>query len=320
MDQNKCPFCYSKNFQKKVTGILEETITCHNCHMDVNVDWVAWGFSESKPIYHKALNLIREKTLFAPSKNGKYRWCFYYDEEEKECSDKFKINLYTLLKDYPQTFFDALNRTLLNLAFRYPEFGEFFYVNDENFRLFYPAHGKREEAEGMLRMLAQMGYVTVQGIHSLASISAEGWKKIESLQKQQVEIKQGFVAMSFNPTTAEIREGFRQAISNAGYSMRAIDEKEHNNQIVPEIFYEIERSKFVVVDITYPNYGAYYEAGYAYGLGKEVIVCCSKEAFDNKDGKFERPHFDISQKSMVIWDDIEDLKARLTRRIQATVK
>ena len=190
----------------------------------------------------------------------------------------------------------------------------------QNFRLFFPANGEPIESEGVLKMLIQMGYVIKNPRYEMFSISAEGWKKIESIQKKRSEIKQGFVAMRFGEKTAGIREGFRKAITDAGYSMRAIDEKEHNNQIVPEIFYEIERSKFVVVDVTYPNYGAYYEAGYAYGLGKEVIVCCSREAFENKDGKFERPHFDISQKSMVIWDDIEDLKIRLTRRIQATVK
>ena len=186
--------------------------------------------------------------------------------------------------------------------------------------MFYPTNGKYDEAKGTSKMLVEMGYLSLNPKNGYTYISAEGWKKIESLQKKRNEIKQGFVAMRFGEQTSQIREGFRQAISDAGYSMRAIDEKEHNNQIVPEIFYEIERSKFVVVDVTYPNYGAYYEAGYAYGLGKEVIVCCSKEAFDNKDGTFERPHFDISQKSMVIWDDIEDLKSRLTKRIQATVK
>lgn len=88
---------------------------------------------------------------------------------------------------------------------------------------------------------------------------------------------------------------------------------------MPEIFYEIDRSKFIVVDITYPNYGASYEAGYAEGKGKEVIVCCKREVFENKEAEYERPDFDILQKSMIIWDDYDDLKARLTSRIKATV-
>ena len=37
--------------------------------------------------------------------------------------------------------------------------------------------------------------------------------------------------------------------------------------------HKVFENKFVVVDITYPNHAAYYEAGYAQALGKEVIVC-----------------------------------------------
>ena len=96
-----------------------------------------------------------------------------------------------------------------------------------------------------------------------------------------------------------------------------IKDKEHNHQIVPEILYEIDRSKFLVMDVTLPNYGAYYEAGYALGKGKEVIISCRKEEFDNPD---KRPHFDILQKTLVVWEDEKDLMEKLQKRIEATVK
>ena len=86
---------------------------------------------------------------------------------------------------------------------------------------------------------------------------------------------------------------------------------------MPEIFYEIERSKFVVVDVTFPNYGAYYEAGYAQALGKQVIMCCRKAEFDSDGG---RPHFDVAQKSMIVWENEGELVERLKKRIEATVK
>lgn len=149
-------------------------------------------------------------------------------------------------------------------------------------------------------------------------ITAEGWKRIDVLLNEEYAIRQGFIAMSFCNETRNIREAFRTAISSCGYIVKVIDEKEHNNQIVPEILYEISRSKFVVVDITVPNYGAYYEAGYAQALGKEVIVCCQETIFTSEDKK-QKPHFDIAQKSMIVWKDEEDLINRLRRRIQATV-
>lgn len=89
--------------------------------------------------------------------------------------------------------------------------------------------------------------------------------------------------------------------------------------VIVHPLFEISRSKFVVVDITYPNFGAYYEAGYAQALGKEVIVCCHASRFGSDD-KNQRPHFDIAQKSMIVWNNEAELINRLKRRIEATVK
>ena len=55
------------------------------------------------------------------------------------------------------------------------------------------------------------------------------------------------------------------------------------------------------------------------GRGKQVIVCCRKKEFESKE-KNQRPHFDIQQKSVVVWKDEDDLKERLKRRIDATIR
>jgi len=55
---------------------------------------------------------------------------------------------------------------------------------------------------------------------------------------------------------------------------------------------------------------------YAQALGNEVIICCREAEFHSKD---KRPHFDISQKSMIVWKDEEELITKLMRRIEATV-
>ena len=39
----------------------------------------------------------------------------------------------------------------------------------------------------------------------------------------------------------------------------------------------IRDAKFVIADLTHDNNGAYWEAGYAEGLGKPVIYICEKE-------------------------------------------
>lgn len=319
MEFERCPLCGSAECEITSGSDFNIVLKCVSYKTGVRFSSYFFNLCD-EDLRERAFNLVCERIIrqrVAPDNNY---WVFYYDENGDTSNySAHDVNLADYIKNYPRTVSEITDRVLLNLSYIYPSFGEKFDLLWNVIRLCYPSKYSSDIAEGVLKMLAEMGYLIRNG-NSSFTISAEGWKKIESLHKQQHEIMQGFIAMEFSANTAKIREGFRQAITSAGYTMRAIDEKEHNNQIVPEIFYEIDRSKFVVVDVTYPNYGAYYEAGYAYGLGKEVIVCCSKEAFENKNGKHERPHFDISQKSMVIWDDIEDLKRRLKRRIEATVK
>ena len=130
--------------------------------------------------------------------------------------------------------------------------------------------------------------------------------------------------MAFNTETDDTRKAIKAGIEKAGYSPEFIDEIKHNRQIVPEMFRLIRESRFLILDITDPNYGAYYEAGYALGLGKEVIICCSSDVF-NKDytnvenAKYIKPHFDILQKQVLIWKDYEDLTNKLCEWIKAII-
>jgi nucleoside 2-deoxyribosyltransferase len=61
---------------------------------------------------------------------------------------------------------------------------------------------------------------------------------------------------------------------------------------------EIRRARFVVADLTHSNRGAYWEAGFADGLGKPVVYTCEKTVFE----KTEKPHFDVSQEYHVVWE------------------
>ena len=258
-------------------------------------------------------------------KGGQYYWQFYYLETECVESDETMINVYQLMKHYPYQVIDRLDRTLLNLSNRFPLMSEIFYISQvtsECTRLFYcEGKNKAAEVESIFSALKKMEYIekiTPQAgdLGALYRIAIAGWKRIAELKREIPMYKYGFIAMSFSKDVEYIEKIFKQAIQAAGFEPRIIKDKEHNSYIMPEIFSEIQKSRFLVVDVTKPNYGAYFEAGYAQALGKEIIVCCKKDVFDDKDKK---PHFDIAQKSMIIWDDEKDLLERLTRRIEATV-
>ena len=131
--------------------------------------------------------------------------------------------------------------------------------------------------------------------------------------------------MAFNDDTKDTRDAIKAGIINAEFSPEFIDEIIHNKQIVPEMFRLIRECRFLILDISDPNYGAYYEAGYALGLGKEVIITCSDEVFrkeykteeEKKYMKYLKPHFDIAQKQILVWKDHADLTKQLSEWIKA---
>ena len=142
------------------------------------------------------------------------------------------------------------------------------------------------------------------------SILPDGYARIDILQKNTAYGRNVLVAMKFGDDTLTLREAIRKGITDAGYIAIFIDEVQHNDFITPELLKHIRESKFVVVDLTHQNNGAYFEEGYAMGLGKPVIQLCKKDT---------RLHFDIAQKNTIMWEVEIDISERLTNRIKATI-
>jgi nucleoside 2-deoxyribosyltransferase len=76
---------------------------------------------------------------------------------------------------------------------------------------------------------------------------------------------------------------------------------------------QIRDSAFVLVDLTHDNSGAYWEAGYAEGLGKPVLYLCEKNKFAEK-----QTHFDTNHCTTVIWD-VEN-PSRFSEELVATIR
>jgi len=148
------------------------------------------------------------------------------------------------------------------------------------------------------------------------TITPDGWAYLSGIGTEAKD--QGFIAMAFRLPTSDVLHtgGLNPGILNAGYSPLRIDRKDHNNRIDDEIVAEIRKSKFVVADLTGKNAGAYFEAGFAQGLGKPVIWTCQQSEIDAGN-----VHFDTRQYSIVSWepDKLDDFAKRLTQRIEATI-
>lgn len=324
--RGKCPLCNGQGCEiNKIVGNENDwdrcgiVVTC-NEGMQAEIHESVWACADKEEV-HKRFNMIYVFLSDNPVKKThefEKMYRFFYEESSigEVPEDVCKVNVAELIKNYPLSFLDKAEMALLNLSKKYPRIGDEILVGKDLTYVLYAGYSDWDfdmgEIEGMLSSLNDLGYLSKADGDPIYRISAQGWIKIAEMEKEKDVLNQGFIAMQFGEKTKSIRQAFKEAISECRYVPRVIDEKEHNHQIVPEILYEISKSKFVVVDITFPNYGAYYEAGYAEALGKEVIICC-------KDTEFQKVHFDIAQKSAVVWKDEDDLRKRLYRRIEATV-
>jgi len=110
---------------------------------------------------------------------------------------------------------------------------------------------------------------------------------------------------------------FKKAVGNTGYELRRLDEKPKAGLIDDRLRVEIRRSRFLIADLTHGNRGAYWEAGFAEGLGKPVIYTCKKQYFEDKD---KGVHFDTNHHQAILWEDgnIDDACKRLTATVRNT--
>ena len=243
-------------------------------------------------------------------------------------------NIYNLLPEmvenwYPKTFSEKIDLILLKIDELSLYEGEYVNIKDILYDLFfcYEVEGANKsleiQARYILNILNKNDYIECNC--SSAQLTPKAYERIYQLRKDKNDSKNIFVSMSFNDDTKPIREAIRTAIIKAEYSPEFIDEIIHNHQIMPEMLRLIRECKMLILEISDPNYGAYYEAGYALGLGKEVIICCRKEVFtkeyktkeEKKYAKYTKPHFDIAQKQILVWENLDDLILKLPQWIKA---
>ncbi len=177
------------------------------------------------------------------------------------------------------------------------------------------------EREGLIGRMALPGGSPGQTPSPLKiPVTVPGFKRAKDLaQAVNTADDRVFVAMWFHESTEEVwKKGIGPAIRAAGYEPVLVKEQHFTGPIVDQIISEIRRSRFIVVDYTHGKAGArgsvYYEAGFAYGLDKEVISTC-------RDTILEKVHFDTQQHNHIAWvkGKEEELKTKLRDRITAVM-
>ena len=177
--------------------------------------------------------------------------------------------------------------------------------------------GQMREVDFFDKYLEQQGWIEFQSGSSGDRLTVEGHVRLAELEAAHTPSSKAFIAMWFDDSMNEAwNHGIFPAVRDAGYEPVRIDRKEHVNKIDDEVVAEIRRARFVVADFTHGDTGArggvYYEAGFAHGLEIPVIFCCRKD-------RFNEVHFDTQQYNHIVWENSEDLRDRLAKRIAAVL-
>ena len=151
------------------------------------------------------------------------------------------------------------------------------------------------------------------------NLTLDGWEQYEAEKRGGFDGNYGFIAMQFGEAELDdfVRDVIKPAVKNAtGCDLVSLSDVATAGVIDNLLRVKIRDAKFVIADLTHDNRGAYWEAGYAEGMGKPVIYICEKTQFDKK-----KTHFDTNHCTTVPWsrDDDGGFRERLTATLRRSL-
>ncbi|HMV22322.1 MAG TPA: hypothetical protein PKE50_13665 [Rhodocyclaceae bacterium] len=177
----------------------------------------------------------------------------------------------------------------------------------------------------LISQASNAGLMTGEVIHAMggdcfipsAQLTLSGWGMFENLQRGKASGRIAFMAMQFGDEELDriYKDHFKPAIAATGFDLKRVDEGQPAGLIDDRLRVEIRQSRFLIADLTHQNRGAYWEAGYAEGLGKPVIYTCRKDVFEDKT---KGTHFDTNHHLTVVW--AADMLAEAVEKLKATVR
>lgn len=149
-------------------------------------------------------------------------------------------------------------------------------------------------------------------------LTIEGWEWYENLKQGNLTNQRAFMAMQYGDMELDkvVNEYFRPAVKAAGFELYRLDDAPKAGLIDDRLKVEIRTSRFLIADLTHENRGAYWEAGFAQGLGKPVIYTCEASKFDK-----QYTHFDTNHHTTIKWDknNLEQAAIDLKNTIRETL-
>jgi hypothetical protein len=139
-------------------------------------------------------------------------------------------------------------------------------------------------------------------------LTLDGWERYEAERHGGFAGNYGFLALKFGDSVldcfveAHIKPVVKGALGYDVVDMRDVISAGIIDNLMRQ---QIRDAAFVIADLTHDNYGAYWEAGYAEGVGKPVIYICESAKFEHA-----KTHFDTNHCTTVPWSEAEPTQFR----------
>lgn len=180
-----------------------------------------------------------------------------------------------------------------------------------------------EEMAALVQLLKDRGLIKPEFLQmpdgkreANITVTASGWEVTDPTSKEREASKQGFIAIWFDDSMNDSIEAAEEAIAESGFSPMCIKDKHFKERIMDKALGEIQKSKFIVIDLTGQRPSVFFEAGFAHGLDIEAIYVYRKaEADTDVDIEFYAKHYQCHA-----YEDATDLKQILIDAIAARVR
>lgn len=172
---------------------------------------------------------------------------------------------------------------------------------------------------GLAKHLNENGQIDVKGgsISASGSVTASltvaGWIEYEKILTNSNVGRKAFIAMPFGKPDLDEEwvPKLRTAVEQTGYILERVDDNPEPGLIDTRMKLQIKAARFLLVELTHGNHGAYWEARLAEGLGKPVIYLRRSD-----DGT--KTHFDVEHAFRVSWD--ADNMTSALETVKATIR
>ncbi|MGD2091655.1 MAG: hypothetical protein PVH61_36110 [Candidatus Aminicenantes bacterium] len=155
-------------------------------------------------------------------------------------------------------------------------------------------------------------------VNSVAEVSANLCLKLHANQPikedrnhMPIEKNYVFIIMAMiegDPQLIDIHETISETCKSLNLKAERVDQIEHTGRITDKIIECINKAEIVIADLTHNRPNCYYEAGYAHGIGKNVIFTAKKDT---------ELQFDLKDYSVIFYPNMSILKKKLLKRLQA---